>query len=105
MKKTIALAGALALFALSAIVLGGTAARAQGGPVCAPYKEVVEGLKRNHNERAAGLGQGANGVAVLLFRTPSGATWTLVIVRPDGVACLVADGQAWSDIAVPGDPA
>jgi len=104
MKKIIALAGALALMAGSAIVLGGTVAQAQAQMPCAPYKEVVDGLKRNHDELPAGLGDAGDGMALLLFRTPSGSTWTLVIVRPDGVACMVADGQSWSDIVV-GDPA
>jgi hypothetical protein len=69
--------------------------------VCSPYESVRRALFEQHGESAVGAGHDDRDVVVQLFATSDGATWTLVIVRPDGIACLVASGQEWRRIAGP----
>ena len=74
-------------------------ASASAAQVCAPYESVRRALFEQHGEAVVGTGRDDRELVVQLFATPDGATWTLVIVRPDGLACLVASGQEWRSIA------
>jgi hypothetical protein len=67
--------------------------------VCAPYESVRRALFEQHGEAAVGAGHDDRELVVQLFATADGATWTLVVVRPDGIACLVASGREWRSIA------
>jgi hypothetical protein len=67
--------------------------------VCAPYESVRRALFEQHGESAVGAGRDDRELVVQLFATSDGATWTLVIIRPDGIACLVASGLEWRSIA------
>ena len=67
--------------------------------VCAPYESVRRALFEQHGESAVGTGRDDRELVVQLFATSDGANWTLVIIRPDGIACLVASGQEWRSIA------
>ena len=66
--------------------------------VCAPYESVRRALFEEHGEAAVGAGRDDRELVVQLFATPDGATWTLVIMRPDGTACLVAAGREWRSV-------
>ncbi len=63
--------------------------------VCAPYESVRRALFEQHGESAVGAGRDDREMVVQLFATSDGATWTLVVVRPDGIACLMASGREW----------
>lgn len=43
-----------------------------------------------------------------LLTTRDGKTWTMLMTRPDGTACVIAAGEAWDEIpaqmAASGDP-
>ncbi|MGP1395408.1 MAG: hypothetical protein ACTS3R_07840 [Inquilinaceae bacterium] len=75
-------------------------------PVCAPHAAVTAELAARFGERPVGRGLEARGIVMELFVAADRggtATWTLVAVRPDGTACLVAAGEAWADVALPAD--
>jgi hypothetical protein len=78
------------LFAAALLLCGPVAAQ----PMCAPYPAVAAHLAGNFDERPVGGGAVDNGMAAQFFASPAG-TWTFVLIRPDGVACMIAAGQGW----------
>ncbi len=75
-----------------------TAAHAE--TMCAKYKELQAALLEHEHEQPTGAGiTGGGKVAMTLFASPKGETWTLVAVGVDGVACIIGAGQAWSDLS------
>lgn len=71
---------------------------------CGDYREIVRQLAEKHGERAAGRGLSASGNVVELLRSEDGG-WTLLMVLPNGRACLMSMGEAWQPVeaARPGD--
>lgn len=76
----------------AALVLAATPATAQ--PLCATLDRIADVLREDHGEKPVQLGD-ARGGQVILFSTPDGSTWTIVVAAPDGRACIVSDGRAW----------
>lgn len=65
-------------------------------PKCAPYDQVEAMLAAEFQETRVQQGIVGDGQAMLLiFASPNGGTWSAVMVRPDGVACLAAAGSDW----------
>jgi len=71
---------------------------------CAPTDIVIEGLKRKFGEVPQTMGLLSSGVLVITFANPTEGSWTLVVVSPDGKACLSATGSNFETIPQ-GDPA
>lgn len=68
---------------------------------CGPFDQVLSALAEKYAEAPRGRGAVPGGQGILLFRTEDGATWTLVGVRPDGLTCMLAAGEAWEDLPAP----
>lgn len=70
-------------------------ATAQGGQLCAARADIVAQLEKKYGEtrRAAGLQN--RGSVTEIFASEKTGTWTIIVTRPDGVACAVAAGEAW----------
>ncbi len=67
--------------------------------VCAGRAQVLDYLTRHYSEQRIALGvAGAGGVIELLAR-PDGGTWTLIVSRPDGSACVLATGEDWQRVS------
>ena len=64
-------------------------------PQCVPFEQAERLLSEKHGEspRFAGLVEDASSLFMVWLNETTG-TWTLIVVRPDGVACLVGHGQA-----------
>ena len=92
MRKMIGLACALAIgtFATSAAV-----AQEQ----CAPRDQIVKVLnaKFQESQRALGL---INEKAMMEVYISSKGTWTMVVTNDQGVACVLAAGEAWDEMPV-----
>lgn len=66
--------------------------------VCDRRPNIVELLKGNLQEQQTGLGHvTARGIVYELWTAKDGKTWTLMFSRTDGVSCLVAQGDDWSE--------
>lgn len=87
--------GAASLLMLGAWI-GTTPAAAQ--TVCMNRAEVLEQLSSNYAETPIALGLDKGGDVFEIFSSGDGATWTMVLTRPDGATCLVASGEAWQAI-------
>jgi hypothetical protein len=81
MKKYIAILACLAAYP-------GTAEAAS----CAPKALIEEALGTRFGEVAFAMGM-AVGNVVKFFSNPQSGSWTVVVIRPDGIACVVAQGE------------
>lgn len=90
----------LSVLALSVFVvlLGCAPAPAQSATPCAPRDRIVERLAQGYDEVQNATAIAANGAALELWVSGVG-TWTIIVVRTDGLACLLASGVEWSGIA------
>lgn len=81
-------------------------AAAAATPACAERGDLARFLEREHGEILAGGGIASPAIRFELYARPDGRSWTIVAVRPDGVACMVAAGEHWEPVAPrpPGRP-
>ena len=59
---------------------------------CGPHGAVVAGLAERYGETRQAVAVGSGGALVEIFASETGS-WTVVVTQPNGLACLVADGQ------------
>ena len=84
------LAGAL-LFA------AGTSASAQGA--CGNRADFVTQLGNRYAEAPIALCLTGNGDLVQVFAAANGATWTITVTRPDGLSCMITEGESWENLS------
>jgi hypothetical protein len=85
-----AVAAAIAII-LFAILSGAQAAT----PRCAPYDDMEKVLGMQYKEKRVAGGFVNENRALALFVADEGKTWTILIVRPDEMSCILAVGQYW----------
>jgi hypothetical protein len=86
--------------AAAVLCLLATPAWAQG-PNCADRAQVIERLAEKYGETLQSMGlRGDNGVMEIYASDETG-TWTILVTRPDGIACLLAAGEMWEGNAQP----
>lgn len=101
----------LAVLAAALLTSATIAAHAQdaqpGRPPCAPQAEITKGLGQRYGEIPAAAGLLGDGTMLQVYATPDGRTFTLVVAKPDGSACVVSAGQSWATVhpKLPGEPA
>ncbi len=61
---------------------------------CGAPAEIVSALSERFGEASAARGVTAGGRLLRLFVSEAG-TWTILIVLPDGRACVVGHGDGW----------
>lgn len=66
---------------------------------CSPYDEIVERLKGKFQEKRLGFGLIGN-KAVMEFYASKRGSWTIIVTRPNGIACVVAIGTDWTPTQV-----
>ena len=66
---------------------------------CATYEQVVERLASGYGESPRTIGLGSNNTTVVQFANEQTGTWTIVVVNPDNIACLIAAGETWTILA------
>jgi len=67
---------------------------------CYPRDAIHAHLAERYGERPIGIGVTAGQLVELLTR-PDGASWTILVIRPDGLACPVAAGEDWTGVSAP----
>jgi len=79
---------------------------ALANPNCAGLPDALVNLAANYGEAARVTALMANGNLLVITVAPTGG-WTALDVQPDGLACIVATGEAFeiADVAPEGDPA
>lgn len=86
----------LAAFAVTALL---TATAGAQVTICGDRDAIAGKLAADYSERQAALGLAADGRLVEVFASPTG-TWTLLLTRPDGQACVVIHGESWTPTPV-----
>ena len=94
-------AALVALLALAAPALAQVPAQAAVTPACHSHAELTEMLNQKYAEQPSALGVQANGHLVEVFVSNDGASWTIVVTRPDGWSCIVAVGEHWESLPDP----
>lgn len=69
-------------------------AAAQPRQLCAPRAALLEKLGQEFGETPTAGGVDGGGNLMEILAGPNGS-WTLLIVRPDKVACIVGSGEGW----------
>jgi len=102
MPRTSLLAPGLALAAalLTTAAAAETAPQAAQSP-CKPWKEVAKYLGEHYSEHPVAVGLQSDGSLLQVYAAPNASTWTLVSMRPDGMACLISAGKDWEKLAKP----
>lgn len=72
---------------------------ADGRRPCNHWRAIAEQLDEKFNERPVAAGLQTNGNLVQLFVAEDTGTWSMVIVRPSGVGCLVSAGEGWQAVS------
>ena len=82
----------------AAMVLPALPALAQQQMPCAPVDAVLGTLEKNAGELPASIGRDERGFIAMLTLSPDGS-YSVLGIRPDGVACVISTGQGWEAIA------
>jgi hypothetical protein len=70
-------------------------------PACHSRADLTAMLQQKFSEQPSALGLQADGQLVEVFVANDGASWTIVLTRPDGWSCIVAVGQDWESLPGP----
>ncbi|WP_343504434.1 hypothetical protein [Alloyangia pacifica] len=71
--------------------------------VCGLHETITETLESTYDEALVGRGLQFATRMLEVWRAAEEGNWTILAVHPDGLACIVASGEAWID--VPPQPA
>ena len=74
---------------------------AAGQPKCTFHDKVLEHLAKKYQETPVAVGIANSGTLVEVLTTSDGGTWTIIVTRADGWACLLAAGEGWRRIDKP----
>ena len=66
--------------------------------VCAPYPGLVQSLSGTFGEHPRFRALDKRGGLMMALANATTTTWTMIVVRPDGVACVVGAGEGWTEI-------
>ena len=64
-------------------------------------QDIDRRFKDHFAEQPSAIGLQANGHLVEVFVSNDGASWTIVVTRPDGWSCIVAVGEHWESLPGP----
>ena len=104
MTARFALTILLLVLAVVAFLFGVVSGIVNAQPVnCDDYQRIVNHLEQKYRERTVAVGALSNGRLVQVMASPQGS-FTLLIVGPDGIACLVLSGDGWQAVAKQGNP-
>jgi len=88
--------------ALAASISPAMAQEPATAPRCLPVNDLIAAAKSNYNEVPFLIGKlSKEGYFLLVLMSLDGASWTIVSVGPNEVACLVATGSGMRPLPAP----
>lgn len=94
---------AATLFAIAAMFML-TVASATGAHVqrpsdqCNTYKKGRAHLEKTYGEVVVYRGLASNGNLIEVLVSPGGKSWSIIVIFPNGRACITASGEDWIDV-------
>jgi hypothetical protein len=76
-------------------------ANAEGRQACADHTLVVQRLADKYGETLKSMGLHQNDGLIEVYASDDTGTWTILMTKPDGQACLLAAGQMWEAQVTP----
>ena len=64
---------------------------------CRDHKAIMESLTTAYDETRIGSGLQSATSLFEVWRSKERGNWTILMLRPDGTACVMASGFAWTD--------
>lgn len=101
MMRALAFAAALLLVGCATSALESEASPApsvvqRAAPEGCDFRDnILEFLAQKYREVPSGAGMTSTGGLVEVLTAPDGGTWAIIVTRPDGWSCMVADGEGW----------
>jgi len=71
---------------------------------CGPHDAVAAMLKRDYGETAQVQAVAQDGRLMEIYANAATGSWTAIMTKPDGTACVVAGGKQYR-VVKPGEPA
>lgn len=85
-----------AILATASITLAAQVSQAQS--FCNEREGIVKYLGKSHSEAPIAMGLVSNGSMLEVLASDKGS-WTIIVTRPTGLACVVSAGEAWEAMA------
>jgi hypothetical protein len=76
-------------------------AEAETRTACAERTQVVARLAEKYGETLQSMGLHQSNAVMEIYASEETGTWTILVTRPDGQACLVAAGRMWEAHTTP----
>ena len=89
------------LMALTILVLFSDNAGAFAHAICGERNKVVANLEKIYSETPVSMGLESNGGVIEILVSPSGS-FTIILMWPNGVSCVMAAGEGWEYLPKPG---
>jgi hypothetical protein len=93
----------IAALLLTACATGQVAAEGEPAEarLCANRDLILRQLANKYEEAPIAIGVTSAGGIMELLTSEKGRTWTLIVTRPNGLACLFAAGEGWEPLQRP----
>jgi hypothetical protein len=63
--------------------------------LCGPRKDVLAKLADNRHEQPSSVALTNDGQLLEVLKSDTDLSWTMLITTPQGLSCVVADGDGW----------
>jgi hypothetical protein len=73
-------------------------AQQPSNPNCQHWRAIAAHLDAKFAERPVAAGLQTNGNLLQLFVSTETGTWSMVVVQPSGMGCLVSAGKGWESV-------
>jgi hypothetical protein len=83
------------------LALATPVAEAESRPACADRTLVVQRLADKYGETLKSMGLHQDNRLLEIYASDTTGTWTILVSKPDGQACLLAAGQMWEPQVTP----
>ncbi|MDP6351108.1 MAG: hypothetical protein QF926_00455 [Alphaproteobacteria bacterium] len=80
------------------LALTGAVPNAAQAAVCMPHEAAVANLEQKFGEQVAGVGLAGRGQSLVELFVGSNGSWTILVTRTNGIACVASSGEDWTDL-------
>lgn len=81
------------------VLLTSASAASQGTEIvtipCSKGTDLTEALEKYHQESLRGSGMTSQGGYIMFYQTKTGSTFSVVVLKTSGQACLITSGEEW----------